>query len=96
MITIDGSLILGQNLINHLGVYRRKLVEKVGGFRLGYEGSQDYDLALRVMRRCGVAVIRRSGDQAITSMCAATGKDNASPVTTSAIPRVTATALPAA
>lgn len=31
----------------HLGVYRRKLVNKVGNFRVGYEGSQDYDLVLR-------------------------------------------------
>ncbi|MBO6560736.1 MAG: glycosyltransferase [Nisaea sp.] len=45
------DMFLGQNLINHLGVYRRKLVEKVGGFRLGYEGSQDYDLALRVIEQ---------------------------------------------
>ncbi len=43
------SLMLGHNLINHLGVYRRSLVEQVGGFRIGYEGSQDYDLALRVI-----------------------------------------------
>ncbi|MGV7217472.1 glycosyltransferase family 2 protein [Bradyrhizobium sp. UFLA05-112] len=41
------ELFLGHNLISHLGVYRRSLVEKVGGFRLGFEGSQDYDLALR-------------------------------------------------
>src|SRR3546814_19738941 len=41
--------ILSQNLINHLGVYRRSLVESVGRFRLGFEGSQDYDLALRVI-----------------------------------------------
>lgn len=32
----------------HLGVYRRSLVETIGGFRLGYEGSQDYDLVLRL------------------------------------------------
>ncbi|MBD2197616.1 MULTISPECIES: glycosyltransferase [Calothrix] len=31
----------------HLGVYRRSLVNKIGGFRVGYEGSQDYDLVLR-------------------------------------------------
>jgi glycosyltransferase involved in cell wall biosynthesis len=41
------ELLLSQNMVCHLGVYRRSLVEKVGGFRLGYEGSQDYDLALR-------------------------------------------------
>lgn len=32
----------------HLGVYRRALVEQIGGFRAGYEGSQDYDLVLRL------------------------------------------------
>jgi GT2 family glycosyltransferase len=31
----------------HFGVFRRALLEKIGGFRLGYEGSQDYDLVLR-------------------------------------------------
>ncbi len=43
------ALMLGHNMINHLGVYRRSLVDEVGGFRVGYEGSQDYDLALRVI-----------------------------------------------
>src|SRR3546814_19934023 len=43
------ELFLSQNMINHLGVYRRSLVEAVGRFRLGFEGSQDYDLALRVI-----------------------------------------------
>lgn len=32
----------------HLGVYRRALVESIGGFRLGFEGGQDYDLVLRL------------------------------------------------
>ncbi|MGY8662370.1 glycosyltransferase [Bradyrhizobium sp. UFLA05-109] len=41
------ELFLGHNLISHLGVYRRSLLGSVGGFRLGFEGSQDYDLALR-------------------------------------------------
>jgi O-antigen biosynthesis protein len=31
----------------HLGTYRRSLVNQIGGFRVGYEGSQDYDLVLR-------------------------------------------------
>jgi glycosyltransferase involved in cell wall biosynthesis/2-polyprenyl-3-methyl-5-hydroxy-6-metoxy-1,4-benzoquinol methylase len=42
------DLMLGQNMISHLGAYRRALVEQVGGMRTGFEGSQDYDLALRV------------------------------------------------
>ena len=32
----------------HLGVYRRSLVEEIGNFRVAFEGSQDYDLVLRV------------------------------------------------
>ncbi|MBE9040224.1 glycosyltransferase [Oscillatoriales cyanobacterium LEGE 11467] len=35
----------------HLGVYRRSLVKEIGGFRVGYEGSQDYDLVLRITER---------------------------------------------
>ena len=41
------DLFYGQNFINHLGVYKHSLIKKVNGFREGYEGSQDYDLALR-------------------------------------------------
>jgi len=32
----------------HLGAYRRSLVNEIGGFRVGFEGSQDYDLVLRI------------------------------------------------
>lgn len=42
------DLLTSQNVICHLGVYRTELVRKIGGFREGYEGSQDWDLALRV------------------------------------------------
>jgi GT2 family glycosyltransferase len=31
----------------HLGIYRRSLISEIGGFRAGFEGSQDYDLVLR-------------------------------------------------
>ncbi|WP_449419471.1 tetratricopeptide repeat protein [Phormidium nigroviride] len=31
----------------HLGTYRRSLINKIGGFRVGFEGGQDYDLVLR-------------------------------------------------
>jgi GT2 family glycosyltransferase len=41
------DLLLGQNLVSHLGVYRRSLLEQIGGLRPGFDGSQDYDLALR-------------------------------------------------
>jgi GT2 family glycosyltransferase len=43
------ELFYGQNYLNHLTVYKASAIKKAGGFRLGYEGSQDYDLALRVI-----------------------------------------------
>ena len=43
-------LILSQNYVCHLAVYDRDLVAAVGGLRVGYEGSQDHDLVLRVSR----------------------------------------------
>ena len=36
-----------RNYVCHLTVLRRSLVEQVGGFRPGFDGSQDYDLVLR-------------------------------------------------
>lgn len=39
--------LLSCNYISHLGVYRKSLIDKLGGFRVGYEGAQDYDLVLR-------------------------------------------------
>ncbi len=44
-------LMYGHNMVSHLGVYRRALVQEIGGFRLGLEGSQDYDLLLRCFER---------------------------------------------
>lgn len=43
------NLLLSYNYICHLSAFRRSIVQKVNGFRSGYEGSQDYDLALRVI-----------------------------------------------
>lgn len=40
--------LMGNNYISHLGVYRSSIVKSLGEFRKGYEGSQDYDLVLRV------------------------------------------------
>lgn len=45
------DLFLNQNLISHLGIYRTSIVKEIGGFRKGFEGSQDYDLALRTIER---------------------------------------------
>ena len=35
----------------HLAVYRKSLLDEMGGLRVGLEGSQDYDLVLRVMEK---------------------------------------------
>ena len=43
------ELLLAQNCVSQLGVYCRELICSLGGFRMGFEGSQDYDLALRVV-----------------------------------------------
>lgn len=40
--------LLSQNYLCHVNVIRKVLIEKTGGFREGYDGSQDYDLVLRV------------------------------------------------
>ena len=41
--------LLAQNYTSHLSVLRRSLVEEVGRFRPGFDGSQDYDLLLRYL-----------------------------------------------
>ncbi len=52
------DLLLSYNFISHLGVYRRDVITKIGGFRAGLEGSQDHDLALRT-------VLESSSDQIV-------------------------------
>ena len=42
------DLLLGVNYITHFLVARRALLNKVGGLRGKYDGSQDYDLLLRL------------------------------------------------
>jgi GT2 family glycosyltransferase len=37
----------------HFGVYRRSLVESLGGLRHEFDGSQDYDLVLRLTEKTG-------------------------------------------
>ena len=47
-----------QNLITHLAVLKTPVVKQLGGFRAGYEGSQDYDLFLRVVEQVGAENVR--------------------------------------
>jgi GT2 family glycosyltransferase len=41
------DLLRSHNYITHFAVIRKKVIDEVGGFREGYNGSQDYDLFLR-------------------------------------------------
>jgi glycosyltransferase involved in cell wall biosynthesis len=52
------ELLLGQNYISHLGVYRRTFLRQIGGFREGFDGAQDYDLVLRCAEKLQPAQIK--------------------------------------
>src|SRR5690606_11790335 len=47
----DPDLLRGQNYVCHFTPIRTDLVRAVGGFRKGFEGSQDHDLILRCSER---------------------------------------------
>lgn len=51
------DLLRGQNYVCHLAVLRTALVRAVGGFRAGFEGSQDHDLLLRCSERMTAAQV---------------------------------------
>jgi len=52
------DLFYSQNLIRRFGIYRLSVVRELGGFRIGYEGNQDYDLALRFIEKIPESHIR--------------------------------------
>ncbi|MEM8493352.1 MAG: glycosyltransferase family 2 protein [Pseudomonadota bacterium] len=45
------ELLRGNNYICHLACYRRDEIRELGGYREGFEGAQDHDLALRYSER---------------------------------------------
>ena len=47
------ELFLSHNCVSHLGVYRTSILREIGGFREELYGSQDWDLALRFVRKAG-------------------------------------------
>lgn len=51
------DLFYSQNMFAHLGVFHTELVKEIGGFRIGFEGSQDYDLTLRCLEKIKPAQI---------------------------------------
>lgn len=52
------DLIYSFNFVTHLIVYRTELLRRCAGFRVGFEGSQDYDLALRAIENIDPTSIR--------------------------------------
>lgn len=52
------ELFRSQNYLNHLSVHRSENIRAVGGWRKGFEGSQDYDLNLRIVERIDAKNIR--------------------------------------
>jgi hypothetical protein len=74
------DLMTAQNCFSHLGVYRLSLVRAIGGFRKGYEGSQDYDLALRCLARTSWSTCRT---------CSTTGDRSRAPPPPAPTPRIT-------
>lgn len=39
--------LLSRNYFGHVVVIKKQIIDAIGGFRIGFEGSQDYDLLLR-------------------------------------------------
>jgi glycosyltransferase involved in cell wall biosynthesis/2-polyprenyl-3-methyl-5-hydroxy-6-metoxy-1,4-benzoquinol methylase len=45
------DLLFSQNYICHFTIMKKSLVDEVGGFRKGYDGSQDHDIIMRVIEQ---------------------------------------------
>ncbi len=45
------DLFYSQNFIRHLAVYRRTIINHIGGFKADYPDNEDYDFALRFIER---------------------------------------------
>lgn len=48
---LNYELLLAHDMVSRLACYRTALLREIGGMREGFEGSEDYDLALRVAER---------------------------------------------
>lgn len=51
------DLFLSQNMICHFSVLKAEALKQLKGFRMGFEGAQDYDLALRTIDTFGQCLI---------------------------------------
>lgn len=48
---LNYDLLLSQNMVTHLAMYETALLNRLGGFREGFEGAQDHDLVLRAIEQ---------------------------------------------
>lgn len=55
----DSERLMAMNYICHLSVYKRDRLLKIGGFRSGVDGAQDWDLVLRYTKDLEPYTIRR-------------------------------------
>jgi len=51
------GLLRSHNYMCHFAVYQRNLIDQLNGLRPGFEGAQDYDLALRAVDLAGAQAI---------------------------------------
>ncbi len=47
------EIMLSANYLTHLCVFRKLIIDEIGGFRSGYDGAQDWDLFLRITEKTG-------------------------------------------
>ena len=47
------DLFYSHNYITHFFVVKKEIIDKIGGFRSEYDGSQDYDLMFRCIENVG-------------------------------------------
>jgi glycosyltransferase involved in cell wall biosynthesis/2-polyprenyl-3-methyl-5-hydroxy-6-metoxy-1,4-benzoquinol methylase len=52
------DLFNSHNFVCHLGVYRRSILNQIKGFRVGFEGAQDWDLCARFVEQISPEQIR--------------------------------------
>lgn len=51
------GLLRSHNYMCHFAVYEKQLLDELGGLRIGFEGAQDYDLALRAIDKLNLSEI---------------------------------------
>src|SRR5215213_3215899 len=72
------DLLLSEDYISYLSVYRKSLLKDVGGFREGFDGCQAYDLVLRAVERTNAIhhVPKVLYHRAAPGLLASSGEDN--------------------